>query len=129
MFNSPLTRWCHIEALNEIYQKVQSTNRSDFVKWNENAKLNLELVNDFINKHFYDIEDEWIKLWVQSILMGALAEFHYNQISEFSFFDNIIKIFELGLFPCGFRVDSPSDFPNNVYIYICTGYARKIQTS
>jgi hypothetical protein len=101
---------------------VRSNSFEHFSKWNSIARNNLNYVMPIIEGcDFQRIPKSYQEIvfrHLQSQLVGAFMELAYDDCAPVVLLRQQIELYQEGLFPCGWRVDSPDDFPRNAEIIV-----------
>jgi len=92
-----------------------------FAKWNDVARAILPSileVTDIARTCFPDnVPDHAVKR-VQSYLVGAASELYYDNYISCHLSRNIIDIYRVGHFPCGWHVESEEAFPEKATVVV-----------
>lgn len=114
--------WCRIEAGNLLMAEVRANAPDRFVKWNDIARSNLPLAKSLLEENVLpripEPYRESAKSFVQSQLVGALAEVSFSDCSSVDLMRKHFAIYEKGFFPCGWDVASPESFPGKARVIV-----------
>jgi hypothetical protein len=120
----PVTTWAVIEARNLLYHFLSSHHYARFIEWNQTARHFLPIVEKLLRsavepKIAIRPVPESILNRIQGQLLGALQEAAYLDCHhEIRLFRDLVEYYSQGRLPCGWMVDSPNDFPNNMHVIV-----------
>lgn len=119
--NQPITEWCSFEASIRIYKFMSKNHYNVFAKWNDVAKSILPHALDLVavvkNRLPISAPNHAAEHF-QAQLVGAALELYYSKYFDSKLCRDQIEIYRDGHFPCGWYVESESDFPDKASVVV-----------